>query len=307
MNINLRYHIIIQFLECQGRPGTTTHNNLRAVWRQPWQAVKALDVMSTEQKIMDFITSDYSWEQVIYKVVAWEGLDPWNLDLVKLSDSFVVYISKLKEMDFKVPAKYVIISSVLLRMKSDHLQYLGDIVEDSFAMDVVEDELEGHIETGMDDEGEFPETDGINGFTVNPITVPPKRHPRRKIVVDDLVSALRRVMRAETRRERKRKRHREKIDVKDDNITRRISTLYHKINDILGRINKEEVEFSRLVDKWERKEIVDTFLPLVFLDHEKKVQASQKEMFKEILIRKGIGDKEAGLKILRQRNASRKK
>jgi segregation and condensation protein A len=272
--------------------------------------INALDgIMSAEEKIMGFITSDYSWEQVIYKVVAWEGLDPWNLDLVKLSDSFMDYMTKLKEMDFKVPAKYVIISAVLLRMKSDHLQYLGDLVEDNFSMDIVEDELESHIESGTADDldDELPEANGMNGFTVNPITVPPKRQPRRKIVVDDLVSALRRVLRAETRRDRKLKRHREKIDVKDDNITRRISLLYHKINDILGRINKEEIEFSKLVDRWEKQEVVDTFLPLIFLDHERKIQATQEEMFKEILVRKGLGndqDKKAGINILRRRKGA---
>ena len=246
--------------------------------------------MSEEEKIMGFITSDYSWEQVIYKVVAWEGLDPWNLDLIKLSDSFMEYVLKLKEMDFKVPAKYAIISAVLLRMKSDHLQYLGDLVEENFSMDAVEDDLESHIESSLMEEhdDELSDSNRINGFTVNPITVPPKRQPRRKIVVDDLVSALRRVLRADTRRERRKKRHKEKIDVKDDNITRRISLLYHRINDILGKISKEEVEFSSLVGKWERQEVVNPFLPLVFLDHERRVSATQKEMFEEILIRKGV-------------------
>jgi segregation and condensation protein A len=256
-------------------------------------------VMSAEEKIMGFITSDYSWEQVIYQVIAWEGLDPWNLDLVKLSDAFLEYLVKLKETDFKIPAKYVIIAAVLLRMKSDHLQYLGDIVEDSFAMDMVEDELESHIAGGAG-EGMLPESNGINGFVVNPITVPPKRQPRRKVVVEDLVSALRRVMRADSRREFRQRRAREKIDVRDDNITQRISALYYRINEILGRIKKEEVEFSRLVDRWERHEVVDTFLPLVFLDHEQKVDATQREMFEEIYIRRGIEDKRAGGKRIKQ-------
>jgi segregation and condensation protein A len=261
--------------------------------------------MSTEEKIMGFITSEYSWEQVIYKVIAWEGLDPWNLDLVKLSNSFLVYLAKLKEMDFKIPAKYVIIAAVLLRMKSDHLQYLGDIVEDSFAMDIIEDELESHIESGAEEDF-LPESNGLSGFIVNPITVPPKRQPRRKIVVDDLVSALRRVLSAETRRELKMKRARDKIDVRDDNITHRISALYYKINELLGRLKKEEVEFSKLVDRWERQEVVDTFLPLVFLDHERKVDATQKEIFEEIYVRKGIEDKKKGVKIIKRVKKVRK-
>lgn len=263
--------------------------------------------MSAEDKIMGFMTSDYSWEQVIYKVVAWEGLDPWNLDLVKLSDSFMAYVVKLKEMDFKVPAKYVIIASVLLRMKSDHLQYLGDLVEESFSMDGVEDELENHVETGAVeglDDGIEEALPG-EGFTVNPITVPPKRQPRRKVVVEDLMASLKRVLRSETRRERKKRKHRESIEVKDDNITRRISMLYNRINDILGRIKKDEVEFTMLVDKWEKQNVVETFLPLVFLDHEKMVQASQSEMFKEIYVRRGAqeqgNDKNIATRIMKLR------
>ena len=55
-----------------------------------------------ESKIMDFLVSEYSWEQVIYEIIAWEGLNPWDLDLIKLADSFIVYMGKLKEMDFRM-------------------------------------------------------------------------------------------------------------------------------------------------------------------------------------------------------------
>ena len=35
--------------------------------------------MSQEKEIVNLMTSEYSWEQIIYKIVAWEGLDPWDL------------------------------------------------------------------------------------------------------------------------------------------------------------------------------------------------------------------------------------
>ena len=54
--------------------------------------------------IIDLMATGHSWEQVIYKIIAWEGLDPWDLDIKELSDSFVKYIEKLKELDFKIPA-----------------------------------------------------------------------------------------------------------------------------------------------------------------------------------------------------------
>ena len=80
-------------------------------------------------------------------------------------------------------------------------------------------------------------------------------------------------------------------------------------SEILGRIKKEEVEFTELVDKWERQEVVNTFLPLIFLDHERKIRAIQEEIFKEIYIKRAKNnnqDKGRGLKILRRKNGAQK-
>jgi chromatin segregation and condensation protein Rec8/ScpA/Scc1 (kleisin family) len=233
-----------------------------------------------EEKILDFITSEYSWEQVVYKIIAWEGLDPWNLDLKVLSKSFLDYVAALKSMDFKIPAKYIIIASVLLRMKADHLQYLGDLVQGEY----IEPGMEGEAENGeMIDE----EIEGsLDKFEINPISVPPHRQPRRKIVVDELMRALKSALRTSERRALRKSRRRKKISIRDDNISARISSLYQRINDMLSRIKKDEVKFRNVVNKWEKKEVVDSFMPLVFLDHQKKVHTRQEEMFEEIYIKK---------------------
>ena len=108
---------------------------------------------------MDLVTSGHSWEQVIYKIIAWEGLDPWDLDIKALSDSFMDYIEKLEELDFKIPAKYIMIASVLLRMKTDHLNFVEVIEEDVGFAD------EDVIDNNNDEQ---------NSFVLNPITMPPK-------------------------------------------------------------------------------------------------------------------------------------
>lgn len=232
-----------------------------------------------EKKIMELITSEYSWEQVIYKIIAWEGLDPWNLNLKVLSDSFVNYLLKIKELDFKVPAKYLIITAVLLRMKSDHLQYIGDVVSQY-----------------MDEEGEVPEetvngTD-INGlgeqekFEVTPVTVPPKRYPRRKIMITELIAALRSALRTEKRRKKRSERRKGKIVIGEDKIGKRIDELYNKINEIMKKFKGEELKFSKLVNEWKREEVINTFIPIIYLDHAKKIDIQQKEIFDEIYIRK---------------------
>ncbi len=232
-----------------------------------------------EEKILDFIVSEYSWEQIIYKIIAWEGLDPWNLDIVALSEAFLEYIKKLKQMDFKIPAKYVIIASTLLRMKSDHLRYLGDFNEVCLDEECTED-MES-IDTIEEDVREEH-----TGLEINPISVPPKRQPRRKIVVDELIKALRLALKTRERRALRKERVKKKISIRNENITERINILYQKINSILSRLKKKEIEFSSVVEKWERNEIVNTFLPLIFLDHQKKVECRQEEIFKEIFIRR---------------------
>lgn len=228
-----------------------------------------------ESDIMNLITSEYSWEQVIHKIIAWEGLDPWDLDLVALSKGFMNYLVKIEELDFKVPAKYVIIAAVLLRMKSDHLQF----IDLSTTQDDEMDGLESEIETGVEEHAE-PQR-----FDVTPITTPPKRYTRRKVMIDELIAALRRVLRTEEKRERM-LRVRGKIDIRHEDISERIAELYKRINDLLKQLKGEEVMFSKLVPKWERERIVETFLPLVYLDNQGKIQCRQDGMFQEIYIRR---------------------
>ena len=139
------------------------------------------DVMD-EKEIMKLITSDFSWEQVIYKVIAWEGLNPWDLDLKLLTDSFMKHLEKMDRLDFKIPAKYLIIAAVLLRMKSDHLHFLEVVTG-------AEEELPD-LEAFEPDEMDY----GAPQMELNPITAPPKRFAKRQVMVNELIGALRRAM-----------------------------------------------------------------------------------------------------------------
>jgi segregation and condensation protein A len=226
-----------------------------------------------EKGLMQLITSECSWEQILNQVIAWEGLDPWNLDLKKLSEAFVQYLEKLEEMDFKVPAKYIIIAAILLRMKSDHLRFL-EILESQQMPEVEE------FDPIMLDE-----TNG-KSFEVNPISAPPKRFAKRRIVVDELVNALKKALQTHEKKTARRKRLTNKVQISQEDVTKRIANLYTRINGLLKKIKDEEVEFTKLVPKWERGDIVNTFLPLMHLENDKKVACRQDEMFEEIFIKR---------------------
>ncbi len=249
-----------------------------------------------EKEIMELITSEYSWEQIIYKIIAWEGMDPWNLDLTVLSRSFLVYISKMKELDFKIPAKYVVIAAVLLRMKSDHIEYLKMLTQgqEELGMGVEDD---SGIENTMPENANGEINMALASLNVN---VPSKRQPTRKIVAAELISALRNALRTDERRSERSARRRGQIVINEENITERIAELYKKIDSLLEKLKEEEIEFSKLVKKWSREEILNNFVPLVHLDHEKKVHCRQDDLFKEIYIKKlpeGQAAKEPAAKI----------
>jgi len=228
--------------------------------------------MLDEKKIMEFITSEYSWEQIIYEIVAWEGLNPWDLDISKLSKTFVRYLERMEELDFRIPAKYIMVAAVLLKMKSDYLRAFKEQVTGQ-----AEQELQEELKALEEEEP----------FEINPLDIPPRREPVRKVTVSELVQALKNVMNSHKRKVSRKKKLRKDVEVKGDNINERIKDLYERINSILLRIRKREVEFSKLIGKWEREEIIGNFIPLVHLDQQKRVKARQSKIFKEIWVSKG--------------------
>jgi len=229
-----------------------------------------------ERQILDLIPKEGSWEQIIYQVVAMENLDPWDIDLTALAVGFADYVKSLRELDFRIPAKWVIIAAVLLRMKSDYLKIL---------------KMDGHgadeALADLEDAGELAEIEAVTEtIQVNPIDAIPKRKPVRRVTLNELVNSLRNVLASEKRRDDRIVERRGKVKINDEDIGKRIESLYSRITGILGRIKDEEVKFSRVVEHWNRAEVVDAFLPLIHLDNDKKVECRQPEMFEEIFIKK---------------------
>ncbi|MCD6477489.1 MAG: segregation/condensation protein A [Candidatus Aenigmarchaeota archaeon] len=220
-----------------------------------------------EKEIIDLVSKESNWEEVIEYIINEEGMDPWDIDIVKLADVFAEYILKMSEFDFKIPARIIIISAILLRMKVEILTW--EKIEEK--------------------EGGVKEEEKIDLSKVPELEVPVTRIPRRKVTLDELVVALRKAFRTKEIREEKKFRRKKMVEnlIEDTNvdIEERINDLYERINNILTQMKRGEITFRDLVPKWERKEIVDKFLPLLHLSQEGKVTCEQKEIFKDIYIR----------------------
>lgn len=220
-----------------------------------------------ETALLDMISKENSWEEVLEYVVNEEGMDPWDIDIVKLSSAFSSYLSKVSDLDFKVPARLIIISAILIRMKVEIMMY-------------VEPEAEKEKSPGG-----VP----IDLSKVPNLNAPILRMPTRNVTLTELVSALDKAFRTVDNRDRRETRALEKVEevvkTSDFNITEKINELFGRINSVLLELREGNLKFSSLVTKWTRKEVVETFLPVLHLSTDGKIAINQEDHFKEIFIK----------------------
>ena len=232
--------------------------------------------MTQEENILKLVIEKQSWEEVIYHIVSLENIDPWNVDLVKLTDGFIKYINKLEQLDFRIPAKIVFVVAVLLRLKSDYLSIF---------------EEEETIEE-MAKQPEFVDL-GIDPNLIQ-LGLPMKRLPRRQVTLDELITALRKVLVVTERRTERRRLWQSKLQaqISEEDISKRIEHLMNEIDGLMSKMAKDKVGFSQVVAKWNRNKIVDNFIPLLHLEQNQKIKTEQEDFFKEIWISRRISQKE---------------
>lgn len=223
--------------------------------------------MLTDNQLVSLMVNEPSWEDVIVKIVADEEMDPWNIDIIRLANLFVSYLEKMDQLDLRVPARFILITAILLRMKSDTLEakrkrtYIPE-----------SDEKEQELLRVL--------------ANIPPLQAPVNRVPVGNVTMEELISALKKAFEVKERRVKRTTYRRELVHralpEREEDITKRIDELLDEIHLAIGQV--DNIEFSRLVKKWGRKEIVKAFIPLLHLAHQGKVNIKQKELFKEITV-----------------------
>lgn len=225
-----------------------------------------------EENLLEMIIKEESWEQLIYNIVSYEGLDPWDVDIIKLTNSFLNYVEKLKTIDFRIPAKVVLVAAILLKLKSKILSPIKGEDTNYYVPDgVTTDEFEQINEE----------------LSKLSLKAPIERHVKRKVTLDELVESLRKAMKVKEKKDNIRrkigKRLRKEIGEEVD-IEIRINELVTKIDSLLLKLKTDKVEFSEIVNEWNRNQIVKHFMPMLYLSSMGKIKTEQEKFFKEIFI-----------------------
>jgi len=202
-------------------------------------------------EIFDIVFSkdDISWQSMLYTLVKGEGMDPWDVDVSKLTKRYIDMLKKFKEMNFHVSGKVVLAAAILLKIKSiklvsDDMSELDSLIqgEPEPSQDQFYDELEGNY-------------GDLQDWTKRPDLIPKTPQPRqRKVSIYDLVSALQKALEVRHRRMlRHMPRGRLEVPEKKIDITKVMEQVYDRI--IAHFASQQKLTYQELVKDVPRHEL----------------------------------------------------
>ncbi len=196
-------------------------------------------------------------------------IDPWDIDIIDLTNKFLDRIRKLKNLDLRISGKTILTSSILLRMKSEQLMR--------------EDEKREADEEFFD----FWEDIENAEFEIDDIRPPLRRRNVGKMTLPELFEAL--VDALDDGEKPKRKIIPKlgpqlfQIDVIKADIRQQVENLYQHL---LGlKVINDIIPFRDLLEEGTSREVARLFLYILFLYSDKKIDVTQEMMFGEIFIK----------------------
>ena len=229
---------------------------------------------------------EITWQSIIYNLVKTNEIDPWNVDISELSSKFLDLLKKLKEMDFRVSGKILLAAAILLKIKSNKL--IGEDMtnfDNLFKFQEESESLDEYVDS-LDLNEQLLKLDGIKNEDIS--LIPRTPQPReRKVSIFDLVDALQRALDVKKRRVvNSTKQTKEfKIPEKVRDITEIIRDVYSNVKTYFIKNQKNSLEFSQLLSSEEKEDKIFTFLSLLHLTNERKIDLEQEQHFSPIFVK----------------------
>lgn len=197
-------------------------------------------------------------------------IDPWNIDIVEVTDKFLRHVEELEKMDLRVSGRTLLYAAILLRMKSNVLV-----------------EVEEPEELIEDDSVQFEITD----YPVP--AMPLRRSSNRPVTLEELLSELKKAEALEKKRmERfKNKTEERRITIEEvlsfaheEDIESRVGRMRDLLNELFEK--QKYIKFSDISSPLDRAGKVVAYLALLFLATKKEIWLEQEELFGELYIRR---------------------
>ncbi len=216
---------------------------------------------------------EITWQTILQDLVKNKELNPWDVDVSLLAEKYLETIKEMQEMNLFVSGKMLLASAILLKIKSDKLLTEGIPILDNIMYpqeEVHQFEMDGQGRLIMD---ERPR-----------LTIKTPQARKRRVNISDLMNALDKALEVNERRIKRFERRNWVPDVvipeKGEDIEVLISRLFDKVKEIL--LSKNKVKFSELIPTQSKKDKILTFVPLLHLANQTKVDLYQETHFGDI-------------------------
>ncbi|MEM4554547.1 MAG: ScpA family protein [Candidatus Anstonellaceae archaeon] len=207
-----------------------------------------------------------TWRELLIELVAAKKLDPWNIDIVEITSSYIERIKNMELLDLRVPANLILAAAILVRFKAYALKF--------------EEEAQEAVEETYVEEDTAPEVIPVLELKTR---IPPKR----MVTLDELLIAMEQAFEEQKRREEKAKRMEIapviNLHLPEFNIEEKMEEIYQRI--LKEKDQEGRATFSSLLSEKTPVEIVSVLLPLLHLAQAGRVLLFQEKFFGEIFIK----------------------
>ena len=234
-------------------------------------------LMDSHERIFQILykEDEVTWQSLLYELVKKEGMNPWDINISLLTKKYIDTIKKLKELDFRISGKVLLAAAILLKMKSNRL--LNEDISEFDRLITEEEELVEELD--LEEQQQYKPGE-------RPILIPRTPQPRkRKVSIFDLVNALEKALEVKQRRVLNSIPPMDvKIPERKRDITEVIREVYSRIKSFFMINSQKKLTFTQLVPSQKKEDKIFTFIPLLHLTNQRKVNLEQKEHFGEIEI-----------------------
>ncbi|NMA44509.1 MAG: segregation/condensation protein A [Candidatus Diapherotrites archaeon] len=204
-----------------------------------------------------------AWKTILLDLVESEKMDPWDIDVIVLAEKYIKKINDLETNNLRVPANAILACAILVKTKSKYLK-LSSLDEEEEEQKISPEQRALFLE-------ELPDLVANRSFREG------------KISLDELVSSIEDIIHRTTpKKSASRVVPRMEINFDSVSIEEKMSSVFELIKQKVD--SQGIVLFKDLILDENTDEIVDTFLPVLFLMNGGKLIAYQNEFFGDIFV-----------------------
>lgn len=211
------------------------------------------------------MVSKPTWKDILLDLIASNKVDPWNIDLIDLSDAFIAKVREMERMDFTIQANVILAASILLKYKSDYLKFLSYQAElNEFPVEEANEPVE-----------DIPQ-----------LTLSARIPPRRQITAEELIQEMEKIIKYENV-ERVRIPRGAIVDTVDLELNGH--DVEKDMIDVLEKIrHNTDPEgwslFSKITKGYDVRAKVYTLLCILYLVQNESIDIRQDKMFGDVFI-----------------------